>query len=232
MCRPRITVCVLLFGDYPELAERCLRSIADTIPVADMDLRIGLNSVSARVRDWVYAWAGSAIIIRSDQNIRKYPMMRRLFYDFPIRTDRVMWFDDDSAIQPAGDPGWLDRVLAAAADATVMGGVYTQPWFGQQRGWVQRQPWYTGLPTTRSPRVKFVTGGWWVADTKFLRKWDYPWPSLLHNGGDALLGELVAQQHGRLVPFRDSVWINADEHGKESRAKRRGVTEPYHGAGG
>jgi hypothetical protein len=41
---------------------------------------------------------------------------------------------------------------------------------------------------------RFATGGWWVANMDFLRRWDYPFKALHHNGGDSILGEVLRQQ--------------------------------------
>ena len=80
-----VTICALLYGDHPDLADRCLRSIVDTVGESAA-LRIGLNAVSPPVAAWVKAWARPDEIWESAENICKYPMMRRLFYERPITT--------------------------------------------------------------------------------------------------------------------------------------------------
>jgi hypothetical protein len=59
-----------------------------------------------------------------------------------------------------------------------------------------------------------MTGGWWVARTAFLQKWDYPFRELQHNGGDVILGELCRQQDAFMLSWHSRVTVN--------KAARRG----------
>ena len=123
----------------------------------------------------------------------------------------------------------LEPILRQDNPPTVVGSVYkTVKGFspGEIAG-LEQCRWFNGQ-SIREPRyrTKFCTGGWWAAQTEFLRCWDYPFPYLDHNGGDVLLGELVRQRGGRLHQFRDGIAINADKSGRESKAPRRGVTTP------
>ena len=219
-----VTVAVLTYGDYPQLAERCLRSIVTTLGET-CPLRVGCNAVSSRTAAVVAKIAGHASIWREDANIFKYPLMRKMFYDVPLATEWVMWFDDDSWLSATANAAgpWIDRLAAAAADADLLGSPYVMPWRGNQQAWVRSQPWYGG-DAPRPRGATFMTGGWWCIRTDVLRKYDYPWPSLQHNGGDMMLGELCRQQKLRMRSFRDSLFINADDTGKESAAVRRGAT--------
>src|SRR4051812_533765 len=47
--QPTFSVCVLLYGDYPDLAERCLESIA-LLSDEKVEIRIGMNAVSETTR--------------------------------------------------------------------------------------------------------------------------------------------------------------------------------------
>ena len=49
------SVCTVLYGDYPQLAERLLDSLKLRAHV--QDFRIGLNAVSGRTRELVETWA-------------------------------------------------------------------------------------------------------------------------------------------------------------------------------
>ena len=230
-----LTICVLLYGDYPRLAERCLRSITETISEPDLQLRIGLNAVSPAVAAWVKSWVPPEAIWESAENIHKYPMMRQMFYGTrPVETEYMMWFDDDSYLEGyeirRGGAYWLDRVRKAMQEADVIGSTYTRQLVGNQREYIASRPWYGGKTLPARHRFKFATGGWWVARMDKLRQWDYPWADLDHCGGDAMLGELVRQQGLRLRQFREGVKINADESGRESKAARRGFTQNLLGA--
>lgn len=225
--RNKFTICVLLYGDYPTLADRCLRSITNTVSEADLNLRVGLNAVSPTVRDWVHAWVPEENITESSTNIFKYPMMRKMFYEKPIDTEYVMWMDDDSYLTGYGiednlENKWLQEVEYAMVGVDMLGAVYNIDWQGQQKEFVKSQPWYMGHDPGSRKRVKFITGGWWNIRTAVLYKHDYPWDSLEHIGGDTMLGELCFQQKYRLRNFRKGVRINANEAGQESKAVRRG----------
>lgn len=213
------TVCVLLYGDYPELAERCLQSLSrGGVPAGSV--RVFANACSERT----LASLNLSVIECSGSNIYKYPAMRRMFYSeiLPITTPYVMWFDDDSCLRPSVTSQWFADTMRAVvlSDADLAGALYQRAWQGRQREWVQEQPWYRGreLPEQQVP---FVQGAWWVAKLDSLWEIDYPWPTLQHNGGDMLLG-VAAKQHDWLVlPYSVGVAINADEHLTESAAPRR-----------
>jgi len=57
---------------------------------------------------------GSIIIVESEENVFKYPMMHRLFNEPPVDTDWTIWFDDDSHAT-AGE--WFERGIAHAAES-------------------------------------------------------------------------------------------------------------------
>ena len=114
-----------------------------------------------------------------------------------------MWFDDDS-YAPHGDPGWWDRAAAHWAsrpsDCVQTGVLHKIRQRGLQFDGIRQQPWYRGKTVSSGSLFTFVTGGWWIADRGFLRRWDYPFPALHHNGGDSILGELIRQQNQVMLP--------------------------------
>ena len=229
--RDKFTICVLLYGDHPGLADRCLRSITQAVAADDLNLVVILNSVPPDISDWVKSWVPDDRIVEVTDNPGKYPLMRRVLHesDF-VETPYFMWFDDDSYLegfsleQDAPAKPWLSVVSDAMEDADLLGGIYTMRWMGKQREFVMQQPWYGGKSPAGRSSIKFATGGWWTARTDVLRRFNYPWPALHHNGGDTMLGELFFQQDLRLKNFRTGVRINADELGRESKAPRRGIT--------
>jgi hypothetical protein len=238
------TICVLLYGNYTDLAHRCLSSLARACPEAlPQHLRVGLNEISPRTEKYVDSlvqngWLLEENIWRSAENIHKYPMMRRMFYDpdRPVTTPYVMWFDDDSYIKDemVGEhPTFLEQVRAVFTKerkppAALCGAVYNIPMMGGQIHWIEDQKWYTGKKVRKQAR--FVTGGWWTADFSFIKEHDYPW-ELDHRGGDVMLGQLVDQQGRCIVNFRDGLAINADSHGNESKSTRRGFDQRPMGIG-
>ena len=116
------TTFALLYGDYPDLARRCLGSLQD-LPLDRVELRLGINSVPddsetrAVIEDCVHqGYLARSNICESTDNIHKYPLMRRMFHDpdNPIVTPYTMWFDDDSYIRDDvfSVDNWLDDCWA------------------------------------------------------------------------------------------------------------------------
>ena len=222
------TICVLLYGDFPKLAERCLSSIIQTLPDIGSNLRIGMNAVSRETLD-VVRKIGTGLLSASAENIHKYPMMRHMLYgENRITTPYTMWFDDDSYLLKQSDGDiWLKAIEAQMEQADMLGSIYWIKWRGQQREFVKAQPWYGGKDPAASNSIRFATGGWWVIRTEILYQLNYPWPSLDHRGGDVMLGEACRQQDLRLVTYKNSsVCINADDRGRESKSPRRGFDQP------
>jgi hypothetical protein len=198
------TVCSVLYGNYPELASRLLNSLEPHAHI--VDVRLGLNAVSNATKDLAYEWAqdfGKPVsIYNPDRNVGKYPLMRAMLRDPGfLLAPRIMWFDDDSHLDVA--PGWWDRVAAMSVACTQLGMVHVIRPRGRQREMIIRQPWYAGLPLQHNHLFRFVTGGWWTADSAFLLSWDYPFPDIHHNGGDSILGELIRQRSKALLSFSD-----------------------------
>lgn len=223
--KPSFTICALFFGDFPQLAERCLSSIL-RIPSDQYELRIGLNETSVATRNVISALLRDHSHYRyyeSLENIHKYPLMRQMLHDplAPITTPYTMWFDDDSFVKPKTDITlWLDELREKLADAVMVGRRFHIDAQGNQREWVQHQPWYTGKAVPR--RFTFLTGGWWVLQSALLRRFNWPIPELDHRGGDVMLGELLRQQGLKVERFSTGVAINADDDGKEGNSPRRG----------
>jgi hypothetical protein len=239
--RDQFTIFVLLYGNYPDLAARCLNSIVRACyALVPHGIRIGCNAISPATESYIKAmvkggWLQEKNIYRSPQNLHKYPVMRQMFYDAqnPISTPFTMWFDDDSFIKTemaTAAPDFLTRVHKVMTTAApgralpmICGSPYTLQLEGHQRQWVSQQFWYRGEPITT--HIPFITGGWWTADTARLHAINYPFPELDHRGGDVMLGVCCQQQGWRIVKFRDGLAINADAEGRESRSPRRGFDQ-------
>jgi hypothetical protein len=225
------TVFALFYGDYPELAHRCLMSIK-ALPPGRVELRVGLNAVpkDSHTRQIVQTMVAERYlkernIYESSENIHKYPMMRRLFHDPDnlIKTPYVMWFDDDSFLRTeecTNFEGWLTEITGYMRDCAMIGAIYKIGSVGNQKSYVEDQPWYNGKPV--ESKFTFVTGGWWCLRSEIISQFDWPIPALDHRGGDALLGELLRQHEGRLKQFTRHVAINADNKGQQCKAPRRG----------
>lgn len=228
---PDLCVCVLFFGPDEEslpLAQRVLNAPMRQLAKHNVEFRFGLNAVGeqtrAYVRDAVDTVFHNAMCVDSEENLFKYPMMRRLLHDKPLTAPLTMWFDDDSCLAPNCQVDtWLTRLRRLLDVYTMAGSVYRQRLLGNQASWIKNQWWFNNKPIT--DYVQFATGGWWAIQTSALLRYDWPAADIKHRGGDVMLGALLAQQGLSLAHFRDSVWINANEHGIESKAPRRGFNE-------
>lgn len=228
-------ICALLYGadsTCTQLAHRLLNAPMRQLSALGAEFRLGLNAVGEETRDIVAEFASMSdrvTIVDSPENIYKYPMMRRLFYQEPLLTPHLMWFDDDSCIVEDADvEAWIARVRQQLTAATLIGSIYKQRLIGRQADWIKAQWWYTGKPI-RSV-ISFATGGWWAARTLDLMRFNWPLPEIKHRGGDVMLGELCYQNDLKLGHFRDSLWINANSSGVESKSPRRGYDERPVGA--
>jgi hypothetical protein len=225
------SVCVLLYGDHPDLAERCLKSIATAQANSYVqDLRIGLHSVSETtallLKDIVARWSDRAcpvILYEPVGNVFKYPTMRRMFHDssFPL-AKHVMWFDDDSYI--TNPQAFWPSVDEAKCDDKVLGQIWTIKPAGKQWEWITTQPW-CNPKRERPDSFKFCQGAWWVAPTSIIKQLNWPIPELKHCGGDSLFGEVLAHTGYELKFYDKFVRINADQSGNNSKSKRRGYSE-------
>jgi hypothetical protein len=133
-----------------------------------------------------------------NKNIKKYPMMRRMLYEAPaIETPWVIWFDDDTHIEP-GSAWWSKlEAMSASPEHCYIG----ETWFihYRKRQWelMLDRPWYKGVAPEfigGRPAVRFHTGGFVAVRTPVLRELDWPDDTLVHNGGDFLLSEAIRQQ--------------------------------------
>lgn len=228
----RFTVCVLLYGDdtHAWLHRRCLESIMCALPLQDLELRVGLNDVTASATrlylSSISDQLGGCLQVFSGENIGKYPRLAQMLQT--VTRPYVMWFDDDSYLRPdlyvpGAGQAWLNRIAELQASRPgVLGAIYRRKWRPKRLQWFQSLPGYKGKPV--DPQFeRFVTGGWWVAPVAMLRELAWPPPELHHNGGDCLLGGLAVQAGYSLIDFRHGVAINADAHGNESKAPRRGL---------
>jgi hypothetical protein len=226
-------VCALCYGDHYDLISRCIASIRTYAKYPGISqLRIGMNAVSQSVREYLSEEArGFNIPVllfaeSNNENVGKYPLMRQMLRHAEPQQGNVMWFDDDSFIKSSAPSSFWNDISTYLIDAAMVGALYklNGPWNGNQKVAIKAQPWYTGKDWPDNYRVRFATGGWWATRLNLLRKHDYPFVDMYHNGGDAVLGELMYQQGYKLFHYNKHVAINADEHHQESRAARRGLS--------
>jgi hypothetical protein len=200
----KFLVCALFHGDFPALAARCSASLRLLRETGRVDMRIGLNAVSPASQALLRSKLPGVETLAADPQFYKYPMMRRLVHGYSGDASHLMWFDDDSCLLPGTVVGsWLDQVTARAASSTgSLGSTYTD----------------------RDSGTVFSVGGWFVLPLGLMRRFDWPPPELVHNGGDVALGALLHRQGLPVTEFRDCVVIDADASLRESTAPRRGFS--------
>ena len=136
-------------------------------------------------------------------------MMRKMFQDpaHPIVTPFTVWFDDDSCLAPQTTAVWWSNLHKKMQAADMVGKLYRMRVQGYQAEGISRQKWFRGKEINpKTHRFVFATGSWWCCRTQILQQWDYPFPDLVHNGGDTVLGELMRQQS--LVYHKDFIFIH------------------------
>lgn len=233
---PKITICVLTYGNFPRLARQAIESIQRYCPRCDYQLVVGANAIGEETRACLEAQRKAGAVDRlilSPANVNKCPMMRRMFEH--VSTEFIWWFDDDSYVAaPDALSNWL-RAAQAAPETTVMWGeLYrcnTTADFTDLEdaiSFVRRAPWYRGLPPPSwRPGGKgafnfenrncgdggwdFIVGGCWLIRTSAVRALDWPDPRLIKLGDDVFLGEAIRQQGWSLGNIgRPGVAINTE----------------------
>lgn len=226
----KFSICLLFYGDYPELAERCLSSLNSPLGCCEnlKDIRIGLNGVSKTVENYIRKWGQHCCDklklpclfyknIGRSGHFHKYPLMRRMLLDDSYELPEfVMWFDDDSFLGAECDTDWWRTLEQCLGGVDMIG----QFWFSDlscnQVNWVRHQTWAKSGRPFRNFGV-FCTGGWWVMRSRVCLDYNWPCPELRHNGGDVMLGELFYYRALQMRSFDQNVSIN--------RAARRGASE-------
>jgi hypothetical protein len=209
---------VLCYGNYPDLAQRCLTLLTQTVkPGAVKDLRICLNQCGHTTKSVVYdlvkkVHADVPVYVYTTEPHAgipyKYPIMRMMLYhSFPVQASHWMWFDDDVHLRLAHSwkDDWLETLASRidSSSADYAGYLRGSPaWRPGQIESLKQQLWYRGKEI-KPARCQFFQGGWWVARTSLLKDWNYPFPQIIHNGGDTVLGQLAYQQ--------DWMWLTLDE---------------------
>ncbi len=226
-----ITVCLLCYGDHPDLATRVLGSLARFAPPAAIRLRLGLNAVSAeteRVVEKLLPGLPVDYVVRSATNIYKAPMMRRLFFDRPLMTSWTAWFDDDSFVHRSD---WLE-MLCCESRLNPQIDMWGQPLLTHgdeaQREFIEGASWHCGraLEAGDRPgqhRLRFIAGGYWVIRTEFIHRLNWPDSRLIHFGDDYMLGEALRQNGGRIGSAISGISINCASRRAPTDAPRCAV---------
>jgi len=216
---PKVTICVLTYGDFLRLVRQAIGSIQRFCPRSDYQLVVGANAVGEQTRAYLEERRNAGAVDRlilSPVNLNKCPLMRRMFEH--VTTEYIWWFDDDCYVTgPDALSQWLGAAQAAP-ESTVMWGrlcrcIRAVDFTDLENAvdFVRRAPWYRGLPPPSwRPGGKgefnfenrncgdghwdFITGGCWLIRTSTIRALDWPDRRLVKLGDDVFLGEAIRQQ--------------------------------------
>ena len=239
---PKVTICLLTYGDFPRLARQAIGSIQRYCPRAEYQLVVGANAVGEETSAYLEAQSNAGNVDRlilSPVNLNKCPMMRRMFEH--VTTEFIWWFDDDSyVVAPDALAQWQRAAQSASETTAVWGEMYrckTTADFtdlDDAVGFVRRAPWYRGLPPPAwraggkgefnfenrncgDGRWEFIVGGCWLIRTSAVRALDWPDPRLIKLGDDVFLGEAIRQQGWSLGNIgRPGVAINTESRRGDS----------------
>jgi len=217
----KFTVCVLCYGNHPELAKRCIDSILRYVPPNCIDLRVACNECCPETLQYVRDQPITRVYV-NPVNKLKYPVMREMFWDqqTPIETSHVIWFDDDSFVV---DPLWLEKltetIVANHPHGSRLYGWKFQHDFNHYAKdghrpdlWFRGGDWYRHVnfrlkhvdqPAPNGSVVDFVAGGFWCVATEAIRRCGIPDVRLRHNGGDIVIGEMVRQGGFKIKNFNE-----------------------------
>ena len=230
------TICVLCYGDFPDLARRCIGSIIASCPAEKYELRVGLNECSPATIDYVQSVPEVDSIYLCRRNLNQCPMMARMLSR--LDTEFVWWFDDDSHVT---HPGALDYRLRVARECQATVGLWGEVYFNRTiaefadeeelQSWLRRQSWYRGQPApcgrckfepgyreSGDQTWHFCAGGSWFARSRAIEELGWPPKSLVKRSNDVLLGEAM-RQAGYEIMHIGGVGV------AQSDAPRRGTGE-------
>jgi hypothetical protein len=213
------TICLLMYGDYPELHSAAIGGLMRS-DLRNAQVRIWCNIICEQTFDALLRArpAGWQIYVNSE-NRPKYKLMRDIFHDerYPITTPWVTWLDDDTLLQK---PDWAVRTqehLEKEPSIDFCGLETNSRYYPGASEVVKSAEWYTGKKFGK--RVsRHVYGAYWWLRVGVMRALDWPDKRLSHNGGDWLLSEALRQQQYKQVSYSYGIKV-------QLRAKRRGLSE-------
>jgi hypothetical protein len=234
------STCVLCFGDYLLLAQRCLMGLFDASAVEPdtsfkafvSDIRIGLHAVGESSRMFIGRWTERAskyvpvLWYEPKGNLLKYPTMRRMFFDTQTPIEKyIAWLDDDTYFMRSATEIFAEVARELDNGAYLVGQYrWYSPMSETYERFVKAQPWYKQAIPLYGRKFQFCIGGWWAGRRELATKYGYPQPELRHKGGDWILS-LLCQSNGLLI--KDccrGIMVNADESGRPNINWRRGLS--------
>jgi len=208
-----ISVLIGCYGDYYELAVKCLSSvITEDCRKHGVKVFVGLNECSYSIATEfrrVFDRGGIDALLESRGNINKDPLMRKLIDC--VDTEYFIWMDDDSY----WNSNWTQCFLEMLKRLPVFdaaGILYSANRGPEYSRFLKLRPWYRDRAIGR--KVYFPAGGLFIGRTAFFRTHNFPDKAMIKNSDDLLLGDCIHQNEGvvlnlRYVPeFNDFVNIS------------------------
>jgi hypothetical protein len=229
----RVTICTLLFGDFPKLHENFLKHLLATTNPDWVSIHVGTNSLAPAASEWLTTLRDRGDIQYLDMsadNRKKYPVMRHLFHESGVETKWMVWLDDDTICDK--DPAWLEKMCWQAiggykartrAVAPVARYKMTRRWteWCQAATWWKDRPWHKPHPTNRLYAL-FPLGSFWMIHTQTARDLDIPDPRIGHNKGDVSIGCQLWQSNYDIAVFDSRRTIVS-----WNNSARRGLTDKH-----
>ncbi len=161
-------------------------------------------------------------------------MARYLFHDLALQSEYLIWFDDDSHVEP----GWWEALWPLMERRIdYIGQQWWVDYLPGQRQMIQAQPWYRGIPfeiRNGKPGVHFMTGGFLAVRSACLLEANFPdtntcWKGrpLQQYGGDTLLGEIARQLGWSRAKHDAGVHVNVDLQGRHPAPRRGGIGRQF-----
>lgn len=221
---PKVSICVLAYGEYFEIVHRAIESIRQNCPRGEYRLIVGANAAGSASAAYLETLRDNEEIdhlILSRANLNKCPMMRQMFAH--VDTEFVWWFDDDSYVtEPTALQRWLGQAEGTSQQIVMWGRLACcghplafAPHLADAVAFVRSAEWFCGLPPpswrpggkgefdfqgrgTGDGQWFFILGGCWLIRTSAIRVLDWPDRRLVKMGDDVFLGEAI-RQHGWIL---------------------------------
>ena len=233
---PRVTICILTYGDHLALARQAIESVTRHCPRGEYHLVVGANEVAKNTLVYLKSLEKNGAIDRlviSAVNINKNPMMRRMFEG--IDTPFIWWFDDDSYFLDSNAfSQWLEMAEGSSPSTVMWGpvsycsGLAGLTGMNNVPAFVRSAPWYRGLPVPSwrfggkgevdfrdcgcgDGRWSFVLGGCFLIRTTAVRALNWPDERLVKWGDDIFLGEAIRQQQWEMGHIATGVAVDTEQ---------------------
>ena len=205
-----LTIFLCCYGDFPHYSLRALESLVHEPQLKDLcDLHVGCNDCGATTVSALRQQFDAGIIdtlLESRTNLNKSPMMR-LVLDIAA-TPYFLVMDDDSHLRT----GWLSAMAQFIEENTpfdAAGSLCVMHRYDAYQDALRRRPWFRGeefIPASQQKTIVFPTGGLYLARAAFLRQHNFPDRGMVKRHDDALLGDLISQINGTMLPFSEEIW--------------------------